>query len=481
MYPIIATTTTPRGVMRHLIRVAARRQRFSTASAAAAATPSNNELPTSVSGSRGGGSTAENKPLLPSRHSRKRLPPVCTDIAMLEDLTDEILQAPEGTLFTYTTDKDSGADAWDAADITCQKVDFLVRGYAARLPGTMWQRWVLPTAENNNSNGDVIIDAKDTEQVTKTLSSMEALLDRIWDEGHAYMTIRADRLQEKVERNLLQAPEEQKLLQLKSPSDEEEMLQLAADHKEDISSFMKKYEEMEQEALEQDFKAHFGTSEVEPRQAETRDEEEDMPFMNDFALPGPTIDTFHTILDAMACNTSSPFVSLEQTKLFYDDIMARHHVDGGDLKNTQLHTAVSALSYNAAIRVAASLPYDNKNVFIRDGGLLFAFEAYDALTHSERCQRNSATFNYILQTVAKYMPPSRNKGNIAAGMFYLAQQEGCVDTHVLDAYRMANTPSNGAEFESWSSSFLNKKIGDLPHAWRRHNKARRHHQREAVY
>jgi len=314
--------------MRHLIRVVGRRQRFSTASTAAAATPRDNAMPTSFGGSRGA-STAEGKPLLPSRHSRKRLPPVCTDIGMLKDLTDEILQAPEGTLFTYAIDKDSAADAWDAADITCQKVDFLVRGYATRLPGTMWQRWVLPTAENstNKSSGsnDTIIDAKDTEKVTEALSSMEALLDRIWDEGHAYMTVRADRLREKAERNLLQAPEKEDLFKLESPNDgEEETLRLTADQNEDLPSFMKKYEEMEQEALDEDFKSHFGMSPAEARQGENIEEEEDSPFMNDFALPGPTIGTFHTILDAMACNTSSPFVSFENTRLFYGDLMGRH-------------------------------------------------------------------------------------------------------------------------------------------------------------
>ena len=151
------------------------------------------------------------------------------------------------------------------------------------------------------------------------------------------------------------------------------------------------------------------------------------------------------------------------------------------MKNTQPHTAVSVLSYNAPIRIVASFPYKNTQVNVRDYGLQLAFQAYDSLTHSEKCERNSATFNYILQTVAKYMPPSRNKGNIAAGMFYLAQQEGCVDKHVLDAYRLANTPSNGPEFESWSSTSQGKTVGDLPHAWRRNNKSRRYHEREATY
>ena len=243
---------------------------------------------------------------------------------MLKDLTDEILQAPEGTLFTYATDKDSGTDAWDAADIMCQKVDFLVRGYAARLPGTMWQRWILPTAESSGS--DIIIDAKDTKQVTETLTSMESLLDRIWDEGHAYMTVRADRMQEKAERQLLKAPKEETQPLLESHGDEEETPQLTAEQKDEFAKAMAEYEKMEKEAEEEDFRlSEYGSSDVPSLDTEDdEDEEDDLPFMNDFALPGPTIGTFHTILDAMACNTSSPFVSIKQTRLFYDDIMARH-------------------------------------------------------------------------------------------------------------------------------------------------------------
>lgn len=158
-------------------------------------------------------------------------------------------------------------------------------------------------------------------------------------------------------------------------------------------------------------------------------------------------------------------------------------VDGGDLKNLQPQTTINVLSYNAPIRIVANFPYKEGQVTIRDQGLLLAFEAYDALTHSRRCERNGATFSYLLQTVAKYMPPSRNKGNVAASLIHLAQEEGCVDQQVLDSYRSANTPSNGPEFDSWASK--NMKVGvaavDVPHAWRRNNKVRRHNRREATY
>lgn len=156
-------------------------------------------------------------------------------------------------------------------------------------------------------------------------------------------------------------------------------------------------------------------------------------------------------------------------------------VDGGDLANTQPQTALSVLSYNAPLRIAASLPYVEHDVTARDQGLLLAMEAYDALVQSKSCLRNSATFCYVLQAVAKYMPASRNRGNVVEGFFAVAQEEGCVDESVLAAYALAQTPSNGPEFEDCQIFDQDAALGDLPHSWRRHNKARRFHPREATY
>lgn len=142
---------------------------------------------------------------------------------------------------------------------------------------------------------------------------------------------------------------------------------------------------------------------------------------------------------------------------------------------------MSVMSYNAPIRVVAAMPYDNKNKLIRDHALLVAFKAYDGLTHAKRFERNSATFTYLLQTIAKYMPTSRHKGNIAAAMFYAAQQQGCVSESVLSAYRLANTPSNGAEFEAWKLSGHGKALVDLPLSWRCNVSKREHKAQDGIY
>jgi hypothetical protein len=142
---------------------------------------------------------------------------------------------------------------------------------------------------------------------------------------------------------------------------------------------------------------------------------------------------------------------------------------------------LSVLSYNAPLRIAANLPYVEHDVTARDQGLLLAMEAYDALVQSDACLRNSATFCYVLQAVAKYMPASRNRGNVVEGFFAVAKEEGCVDESVLAAYGLAHTPSNGPEFEGWELLNEHTALGDLPQYWRRQNKTRRFHPREATY
>lgn len=339
-----------------LLRLAGRqtRFRFSTASPASAGGSSadpNLWASNNQSGGDGNGASksanpnggGDGLPRLPSKHSRKRLPPVCTDTVMLAELTQQVLEAPEGSLFTYHTDKDSAMDAWDAADVVCQKVDFLVRGYAARLPGTMWQRWLSPStttttttntaaaaAAADTDNRLSIIDPQDASSVVESFEKMEALIDRIWDEGHAYMTVRADRMQEKAARGGGESPPPAAALAAGGGGPSPSLLDKAND-----KPFLRLDGGTSDEELDRAFQelANFeGDDEEEDDDKQWNivvagrkdDDDDDRPFMNDFALPGPTVDMFNNILDAMACHTDSSYVNLEQARMFWDDILTRH-------------------------------------------------------------------------------------------------------------------------------------------------------------
>jgi hypothetical protein len=188
----------------------------------------------------------------------------------------------------------------------------------------------------------------------------------------------------------------------------------------------------------------------------------------------------------MACQATSEFVTPTKTFDIVSEIVARHDLDGGDDQNTNPPTRPTAVSYNAAIRIASELPFDMESdepedILLRDDALTLAFGAFDALDQSG-VERNSATYHYLLLCVAKYFPASRIRGNVAHGMFQHAQEQGLIDADVVAAHLAANAPSNGPEFEEYTAKTLKgKTVHDLPHAWRRFNKVRRHHPRENIY
>jgi hypothetical protein len=223
------------------------------------------------------------------------------------------MEAPLGSLFGYDTTKssaDSRAHAWETADESAQKVEFLVRGYAAQLPGTLWQRWLPPR----------VVQQPEPADSTACLEAMEGLVDRIWDEGHAYMVVRADRLRETTE----QLPTSDASAATTPPHLASGGGELHANDAHRPAS----WESYSYESFTSSAAAVEEVTEDDPD--ETAGDE---PFMNDFALPGPTVHMFHTLLDAMACtaasenennNSSSSFVTMEQTRLLWTDLRARH-------------------------------------------------------------------------------------------------------------------------------------------------------------
>lgn len=381
---------------------------------------------------------------VPTRHSRKKLPLVCTDPAQLGDLTAQLLETSVGSLFQYQG-KHEAEDAWDVADATVQKAEFVLRGHAWTLPGTQWHRWLVK--QNWIESADP----------NATLETMEALVDRMWEEGYSYMTVRASRLEE------LAAAD----------GDEEEELELEAFLEGEQS------EEVEVQVMEE-------LSDITGGKEAQMLLDNGGSHMEDFALPGPTTHMFDILLDSMACTPKAEFVSPQAAFHILEDIIGRHKIDGGDGMNCNVHSMPTAMSYNAALRVAAEAHYDvsNKspaNVRHRDEALRLALGAFDAMSQSA-IELNCATYTYLLMAITKYFPASRIRGNIAHGMFHHAKIQGLIDQGVLVAYRAANTPSNGAEFDDWIQGTLDgSSLQDLPMKWRRNNSHRRHHPREAIY
>lgn len=425
-----------------------------------------------------------------------------------------------------TTDNDNAvsierdqAAAWEAANQVVQKVEYLIRGHAHTLKGTQWNRWLTSAASANSGTGAGKA-AHASRNPTETLQTMQALLDRIDAEGRTYMTLRSQRLEElygpkkvvlNVNAKVVKGIEHDKKGSLESflygdePDDDDdygenevnqgengtEVFQDLEALQNDIEQFAREEGEgtdsEEQMHVVENGQNYSGGENSNSHDTTEHDHSSrSASYRNDFASPGVTVSMYDALLDAMACQASSEFVTPTKAFDMVSEIVSRHDLDGGDEKNTNIHTRPTAVSYNAAIRIASELPFDMdseepEDIRMRDDALTVAFGAFDALYQSG-VERNSATYHYLLLCVAKYFPASRIRGNVAHGMFHHAQEQGLVDADVVAAHLAANAPSNGPEFEEYMEKTLKgKTVNDLPHTWRRFNKVRRHHPRENVY
>ena len=225
---------------------------------------------------------------------------------------------------------------------------------------------------------------------------------------------------------------------------------------------------------------------VEPGSTDDDAVGEDM--MEDFAMPGLTVDMYDVYLDAVATTSgmisspeeATPQLSVKHAFSIFEKILGRHNLDGGDEANTNIHTQPTQISYNAVIRTAANFPFDNNggssdeelaaSEVYRDWAIMASFAVHDALTHGKGIERNSSTYAYLLQVVAKYMPPCTYRGNVARGLWKLAKTNGVYNQQVQDALLLANAASNGPEHDEWLDQDIRGKDWryDAPHRWRRH-------------
>merc|ERR1739848_737024 len=100
----------------------------------------------------------------------------------------------------------------------------------------------------------------------------------------------------------------------------------------------------------------------------------------------------------------------------------------GELSYGSIYSRHTHMTFNAVMRAVASVPYDGKDDELRDIAVDTAFSAYDAMyNHSGTgIKRNSATYKYMLEVVAKFLPNSPSKGNIAYALFHKARFEDAV-------------------------------------------------------
>jgi hypothetical protein len=397
---------------------------------------------------------------LPTKHSRKRLPTIITDYDELLTSAEVILTAHEGSLFTYqpasaklpySVEHDRDA-AWAAADHTVQTVEAILRGFAWHIPGTCWHRNLPPN--DAGPNRMTIVPYDDIPM------AMEELVDRLYNEGLAYMNLRAGRLEE--------------LHRISGRG---------GDHDNDVmAGLLDEPPPDDTQRLPFSFLSDGGGSSTTASSADQNNSDdsavENNPYLHEFALPGPTTAMYDTLLDVAAVTGNINCV--DNVNVWHELAFTRHQLDGGCATNRNVYTVPTALTFNALIRYAANMSYqsDGGDVELRDTAIALAFSTYQTLDEVDIVHKNAASAMYTLQVIAKYMPPSRIRGNIAAGVFQQARYRGLINKAVIEAYKAANTPSNSAEDDAYIRDNL---LGPIPPKWKRESKKYRYNPREDVY
>lgn len=373
-------------------------------------------------------------------------PDVVSDPIQLQEWTEEILTTGVGQLFTFQENPNKlpktvdapRARAWDDAYATVQKVEALIRGYAWKIEGTQWNRWYRKKETPPKQDDD------DTSLIPKL---QEELIVRLWEEGLAYMTVRSMKLQQLVVED---TPMEEPTALLEGREIQDES---------DVSK-----------------RLLGGVKGGEIAEHQEKIEPKEEPFLNDFALPGPTTFMYDTVLDSIACQKSykDPLDTMQTAEHLQHRIMQRHILDGGDEKNCNEHTRPSQMSFNTLIRIGSRMP--NRNEQVRDTAITLAFESFQSMQDCKVTELNSATHTYLLDTVSAFMPTSRVKGNIACGIYGQAHDDRLVNGSLVKAFARTNEPSN--------SKGDDKAVADAHEVspkYKANSRKRRHHLREDTY
>ena len=366
--------------------------------------------------------------------------------------------------------------AWSQADGTVQLVEYLMRGHAACVPGTLWQEYSKSSSSSTTNPLD-------------SLNTMTQLLDRVMEEGDFYMQVR-----------------KQHLSQVAESSDQSWE---SSDDNNNIAQDWKTFSGSRGDDEDDDFSSQSRREEDEDDQQQPQrskksqdmdddeQEEEEVDVMYDFALPGPTVAMYDTLLDTIAVTAGqaqdvanlkhadlATVVSSKGAFAILEMILLRHRLDGDDEFNDNIHTMPTQQSFNAVLRTVANLPYTKgaSSETQRDWALMSAFSTMDCMMHSP-LELNSSSYAYLLQVLAKYMPACTSRGNIAHALWTQAKMNGVYNDQVQAAFQAAQSPSNSSNHEEWMEANINNKDWryDAPQRWRRRVKKFRYDPKQNKY
>ena len=367
---------------------------------------------------------------IPTRHSLKQPPRVCSDPVELQEETLRLLETPVGKLYASKATATGGVDeAYELAYGTIQRAEYLQFGHASQIAGSLY----------------ALVDSISSKVSEDPISaSMKPLLERMQKEGEMYMQLRHEKRAISSDDSATFMPGS---YEGGFSTDEEGYLASSEDDSDSSSD-----ESSGSSSSDDDSDDDSDTASMASKRSKV---------LRDFAPPGPTSKMQEALLDAMACvGQASP---LE----YYD--VAVTVLKANDLdKGKNLNTLPSHVTYNAALRGIAKCDIADEQT--RDEALSSAFTLYNHLTHSLHLPRNNMTFVYMLQVIDKAFPACRVKGNISATLWDHASRLGVANEEVIAAMRQVHDPTNGPEFDILLEEFSSS----LPQKYRRFISKYRH-------
>eukprot|EP00980_Cylindrotheca_fusiformis_P003467 scaffold774_cov75-Cylindrotheca_fusiformis.AAC.4 len=437
---------------------------------------------------------------LPTRHSWKKPPPICHDWMELQEMTTTILQQPIGSLYSYqpeSTDTNNtnnnnrliwaAQERWksyEIADPTIQQVEYLIRGHASKIPGSLYYSNSGYTAAGATTAAGTTATAAEEQEHHHHyhhLESMQQLLKRMQQEGMMYMQVRK---------------EQQKLQRARNNSSSSESDSSDSDSDSDSSS---------------------SDSSDSSDDEENNNNNNKTTALEDFAPPGATIAMYDAILDAMAVSLSAPAPDGKNDNNNTNDPLDFLHwslqaltMEEQDAElvsllfssNTTSHrrrlrrhasdqySMATHVTYNAALRgIAQGIIKNNSQQQQEycDNALYAAFQLYNHLTHSNHLPRNTASIIYMCQIVHHALLPesgSRVKGNISVTFWKQACQLGLASTELANTILQMHTTTDNNNNNSSSSSCgpefdvflkqLKTPLDQLPQRYRRSVKKNQH-------
>lgn len=180
-----------------------------------------------------------------------------------------------------------------------------------------------------------------------------------------------------------------------------------------------------------------------------------------FASPGQTIGMFDTLFDTMSMVTdhNTPATVGNIIKR----IEERFQQDGGLAYNINPSTVPTQMTWNAGLRAIANT--NNSCEKTRDDALTSAFSIFDHLGDAN-AKRNGATYTFMVQIVAKYIPPSEISANVAHALWHLAKEDKVINKNLMKAMEIIDSGGYERYEQFITENVRGKTIEDIPQDWK---------------